>query len=130
MKPRLARLLAAAVMACAPCGPAAAFIEEHYARLMRALEAGETVICDGCNLSYANLSGLDLTDANLEGAFLYGARLHGTILRGARLDRIDLTRADLEGADFRGAAMADIRAVSAKWCNTVMPDGSVNDSRC
>lgn len=110
--------------------PASAFIEEHLAKLMTAVEAGEPVMCDKCNLSYANLSELNLTGASMNGAYLYGAKLRGTILRDAKLDRADFTRSDLEGADLTGATMSEIRATSAKWCGTTMPDGTTNDSRC
>ena len=119
---------AVATVSLAP--PAAAFVEEHMARLTAALDAGRPVDCHACNLSYADLSGLDLTGANLAGAYLSGARLKGTVLRGAILDRADLTRSELTGADFTGASMTDVRATSARWCGTVMADGTVNDSRC
>lgn len=109
---------------------ASAFVEEDMDKLMFAVRSGQPVDCRACNLSYANLSGLDLSGADLAGAYMSGARLNNTLLRGARLDRADLTRADLTCADFTGASMADLRAVSAKWCHTVMPDGAVNDSRC
>ena len=114
----------------ASASPASAFIEEHLVQLKQSVEAGEPVICDRCNLSYADLSELDLTGASLNGAYLYGAKLRGTVLRDAKLDRADFTRSDLEGADFTGATMSEIRAVSAKWCGTTMPDGTMNDSRC
>ena len=107
-----------------------AFVEEHFDKLIRAVENGEPIECGKCNLSYANLSELDLTGADMSGAYLYGARLRGTILREANLDNADLTRVDLEGADLTGASMAETRAVSVKWCGTTMPDGTVNDSRC
>lgn len=109
---------------------ATAFIEEDYNRLLEAVASGETVDCDNCNLSYANLSELDLTGASLNGAYLYGAKLRGTILRDAKLHRADFTRSDLEGADMTGATLSEIRSVSTKWCGTIMPDGSQNDSRC
>ena len=121
-------LLAVAMAALA--APASAFVEEDMAKLMTALRSGLPVDCRGCNLSYANLSGFDLTGADLAGAYMSGARLTDTVLRGANLDHADLSRADLTCADFTGARLADIRATSAKWCGTVMPDGTVNDSRC
>ena len=124
----LAALCALATTALAP--PAGAFLEEDMAKLTAALDAGRPVDCHACNLSYADLSGLDLSGANLAGAYMSGARLKGTVLRGATLDRADLTRSDLTGADFTGASMAEVRATSARWCATAMPDGTVNDSRC
>ena len=126
----LRRMVAVLVVTLVIAGPATAFIEEDYDRLMQAVEAGQPIECDKCNLSYANLSDLDLTGASLNGAYLYGAKLRGTVLRDAKLDRADFTRSDLEGADFTGASLSEIRAVSTKWCGTIMPDGSKNDSRC
>jgi uncharacterized protein YjbI with pentapeptide repeats len=118
------------ILFCITALPAQAFLEEHMAKVHAALDAGEPVNCDRCNLSYANLSELDLTGSSFVDAYLYGARLRGTIMRDATLDRIDLTRTDLREADFSGASMPDIRSTSARWCGTTMPDGSVNDSRC
>ena len=127
------RILAATVgivLGLGVANPATAFIEEHMEQVMKAVEAGEPVMCDKCNLSYADLSELDLSGASLNGAYLYGAKLRGTILRDATLNRTDFTRSDLEGADLTGATMSEIRSVSTKWCGTIMPDGSTNDSRC
>ena len=121
---------ATAVLALAMADSANAFVEEHLEQVMSAVNNGQPVVCEKCNLSYANLSELDLTGANLSGAFLYGAKLRGTILRDAKLDNADFTRGDLERADFTGATMSDIRATSTKWCGTIMPDGTTNDSRC
>jgi len=127
------RILAATAgmgIALGSASPATAFIEEHLEKITKAIESGEPVMCDKCNLSYADLSELDLSGASMNGAYLYGAKLRGTILRDAKLDRADFTRSDVEGADFTGATMSDIRATSAKWCGTIMSDGTTNDSRC
>jgi hypothetical protein len=121
-------LLAVAMAGLAPT--ASAFVAEDMDKLMFAVRSGQPVDCRGCNLSYANLSGFDLSGADLEGAYMSGARLNNTVLRGARLDHADLSRADLTCTDFTGASMADVRTVSAKWCGTVMPDGTLNSSRC
>ena len=52
------------------------------------------------SLSYANLSGADLTEANLSRANLFDANLR---------------EANVKGATF---------------CNTTMPDGTINNSGC
>jgi len=60
----------------------------------------------------------DLKGAYLEGANLSKANLNGANLRGAYLEYVTLWKANLEGANLKGAA----------FCNTTMPDGSVNNS--
>lgn len=70
-----------------------------------------TLDCTGCNISRANLRGANLSGANLTKANLSGACL------------VD--------ADFTGATFASNTNLSnAIFCNTIMPDGSVNDSGC
>jgi uncharacterized protein YjbI with pentapeptide repeats len=100
-----------------------------------ALAGGETVTCQGCNLSGANLSladlsgadfeGANLANSDLSGASLVGANLSNTRLIGANLISADLTNADLSGANL---ARAFIRAT--RFCATVMPDGRRDDSGC
>jgi len=60
---------------------------------------------DGGDCFQCELTGADLSDANFEGANLMGA---------------DLTGANLTHADLR----------DARFCNTVMPDGTVLYSGC
>ena len=62
----------------------------------------------------------DLTEANLKGAKLMGAKLGDARLRGA----------NLKGADLWGANLADTNLEGVIFCNTTMPDGSVNNSGC
>ncbi|MBM3366254.1 MAG: pentapeptide repeat-containing protein, partial [Betaproteobacteria bacterium] len=38
--------------------------------------------------------------------------------------------ANLKGANLKGATTAGTKFEGAKLCNTIMPDGSVNDSGC
>ena len=66
--------------------------------------------CDGADLYGANLSGANLTDANLSGANLTNAYLSGAILTGANLSGANLT--------------------DAEFCNTTMPNGSIDNSDC
>ena len=75
--------------------------------------------CEKCDLSEANLWG-NLKEANLKEAYLSEANLFEADLTGA-----NLTRADLEGAKLIAADLAGV-----KFCNTTMPDGSVNNDNC
>lgn len=103
------------------------------------------------DLSGSDFSGADLRNTNLKGARLVGAkfidsRLDGSTLAGADLTdawiqadmgpylhRIDLRRANLtrtwisyalfKGVNMRGANAAAARIESAKWVDTVCPDG-------
>lgn len=65
----------------------------------------------GSQLSRTSFRGSDLSGADLQGSDLGGACLVGANLEGAKLG----PSVDLDGAIF---------------CNTVMPDGSRNDSGC
>jgi hypothetical protein len=82
---------------------------------------------DGADFSGARLVGADLRDASLR-----NAKLVGTFLSGADMSRADLTNADLTDAWLIGTNLDDAdlyRMVStnARFCNTVMPDGTVSD---
>jgi len=87
------------------------------------------------NLGKANLLGADLREANLTGANLSGANLSGAYLRKADLRKADLTEtslvgADLSGANLRGANLSNSKLAAARFCKTVMPDGSLNNKNC
>jgi hypothetical protein len=102
----------------------------------------------GSDFTGANLSGVDLTktrlrDANLSKANLSNARLNFELMINLNLTGADLTGAvwtyrdqfglkNLTGKDVTGAELgpsADDLKV-AIFCNTTMPDGSVNNSGC
>ncbi len=74
----------------------------------------------GARLEYALLLGAEFQHASLEGADLRGA-----LLSGARFLDANLTRANLQSAITLEAGFA-----GAKFCETTMPSGSVNDSDC
>jgi uncharacterized protein YjbI with pentapeptide repeats len=88
------------------------------------------------DLMYSYLIWANLDDANLEGANLKGANLEGANLKGAKLTGAHLTDANLAGTDLTGARLlgaknfntADTRG--AVFCETIMPDGSTNNSGC
>ena len=70
---------------------------------------------------------------------LVDADLSGAKFKGAQIWSADFTGANLSGADFRGAAFDDGQDsefreeaifTDAIFCNTTMPDGSINNSGC
>ena len=100
--------------------------------------------CHGQNLAAVSIPATDLTGANLSGVSLEDADLRNVIFRNANLSTANLSGADLTGADLRGANLSDavlFRATmdrvdwsganrsGTKFCNTLLPDGSVSDCR-
>ncbi|MHA1559316.1 MAG: pentapeptide repeat-containing protein [Alphaproteobacteria bacterium] len=93
------------------------------------------VSCPGCDLSGADLGNYDMGGADLAGANLANAILTGSILSNADLTSADLTGADLSNADLTdadltGATMEGADASGARFCNTIMPDGSARSDGC
>jgi hypothetical protein len=84
----------------------------------------------GANLTGANLSGANLTSATLTSANLSGTSLSGANLPSANLSGAILTGANLTGADLTSANLTGVDVTSAYLCNTMMPDGSYNNSDC
>jgi hypothetical protein len=84
-----------------------------------------------------NTSGCDFSNSTI---------FHTKDARGANLSNSKFTLADLGGADFRGANLSggcfvdasllgatlgsSVNLGKAIFCNTVMPDGSINNSGC
>ncbi len=78
--------------------------------------------------------------------FAFSTDFRNTDVRGANLSRSSFAGADLRGADFRGANLsggcfasanltgaklgASVNLRGAIFCNTTMPDGSIDDSGC
>ncbi len=101
----------------------------------------KTGSCSACelpsaDLSYktlanANLSGANLTEVNLMRADLKNADLSYTELAGATFTWADLKGVDFTGANLKGAVLAGSRNIgNALFCDTVMPDGCVNNANC
>lgn len=82
------------------------------------------------NFRKADLSGANLTNANLARAHLREANLSGANLTESDLSGANLRDADLSGANLSGAKTQGAKLEGAKFCNTTMPDGSVNDANC
>ena len=76
-------------------------------------------------LAGANLQGADLSDADL-----FQANLTDANLAGADLFQADLREADLTGADLSFADLEEARLDGATFCNTTMPDATVNSESC
>ena len=73
----------------------------------------------------------DLSGVNLKGAYLYAANLTGANLTGAWLSGVNLTDANLTGADLTDAENFNTaNTTGAKFCKTIMPDGTTNNSGC
>ena len=75
-----------------------------YQRLMA------TKKCVKCDLTEAYLSGADLVFTNLSGANL----------SGADLNEVNLSAANLEGANL----------TETSFCETTMPNGTINNAGC
>ena len=92
--------------------------------------------CVNCDLSRAFLVDKDLSEANLTEANLTGADLTNANLTDANLSRANLTEANLMNVNFTGANLTEAvldgtyNAKKATYCNTTMPDGTVNNSNC
>ena len=86
--------------------------------LKKLLEHNE---CEKCDLKGANLWGQNLTGANLAEADLTRANL-----QEANLTRADLSKAKLKDAEY----FFTVETAGAKFCKTIMPDGSSNNSGC
>jgi hypothetical protein len=84
------------------------------------------------DLHWADLRNADLHGAALSGAYLSGADLREADLRGANLTKADLREANLRGANLRKAVLSEakLELADAKFCNTTMPDGTVNNRDC
>ena len=116
---------------------------------LNSADPGEAYLVDA-KLSGSNLSGANLRDAHLNGADLSNTNLRGAGLDGAKLFRANFSNADLTGASLvganlefaqlRGASLTDADLTDAKletahtrgavFCNTRMPDGTVNNTNC
>ena len=99
----------------------------------------------GCYYGYTDLSNLDvhgatftdsqfpfttLRGSNFSGANLSYAQLGYANLTNANLSNANLTGAYLYGANMSGAKILGTILTNAQYCNTIMPNGSTNNSNC
>jgi hypothetical protein len=115
-------------------GPAALFIDDATGKVIDGCLIQRYAWCQFAKLSNADLSGVDLFTANLHGADLRGANLSNAILFRADLSRANLSNADLSNANLasadlseanlRGATLSGATLDSARFCRTMMPNGT------
>lgn len=99
----------------------------------------------GCYYGYTDLSVLDLHNANFTDAQFPFATLTSTNFAGsnlsyaqfgyanmksANLSNANLTGAYLFGATLTGANLTGAILTNAQYCNTIMPNGTVNNANC
>ena len=84
----------------------------------------------GTDLFHTNLSFANLPEANLTRASLTQANLQNAFLKNANLNGAYLTSADLSRANLNNAHMVGTVLIGAKFCQTTMPNGSINNSGC
>lgn len=84
----------------------------------------------GANLYQASLLQANLATANLSRANLMVAALNGADLTNADLSGAILSNANLSFANLTGATLADAILTGALFCETAMPDGTINSANC
>ncbi len=92
--------------------------------------AGVRAKLAGANLQEADLTGADLFSADLASADLRRANLTDANLAGADLFQADLRGANLTGADLSFADLEEASLDGAIFCNTILPDATVNSESC
>jgi uncharacterized protein YjbI with pentapeptide repeats len=81
----------------------------------------------GCDFSFSTL----FRDKNAQGSQLGKSNFRGADLRGANFQGANLAGACFVSANLEGAKLgASVNLHKAIFCNTIMPDGSVDDSGC
>ena len=95
-----------------------------YQRLMA------TKKCVKCDLTEAYLSGADLVFTNLSGADLSGADLTEAYLFYTNLSTADLSGADLNEVNLSAANLEGANLTETSFCETKMPNGTINNSSC
>jgi hypothetical protein len=83
-----------------------------------------------CDFSGEDLRGKNLRGANLSGAVAEDANLCGADLRATNLYKTDFTFANLTRVDFRGVNLSTAKLNGALFCQTRMPNGSINNDDC
>ena len=86
--------------------------------------------CAHAYLRYADLSGRELSGGNFTGADLRNVNLQQADLENATLMGANIANTDFSNADLTGANLNGTQYQTAIFCNTVMPDGSVNFEDC
>ena len=104
--------------------PASGFKQENLDKLKA------TNACEMCDLRETYLREANLFRANLREANLFRTYLREANLTGADLTEAELNFADLSNSDLTGADLSNSDLTGTTFCNTMMPDGSVNNADC
>ena len=97
------------------------YLDDTRARVIRCQTNGGQVVTGGCTIK---------TDARCPGANPSRTDLHGVNLSSAILDHAKRTASCLTDANFTGAKLTATGMKTAKFFNTVMPDGPVTRIGC
>jgi len=92
--------------------------------------AGIRIKLMGANFQDADFTGADLFNADFTSADLRRANLTDAEVAGANLYQADLRGANLTGADLSFADLEEAQLDGAIFCNTTMPDATVNNQGC
>ena len=87
------------------------------------------------NLENGNFRSVDFTGALLVNSVLAGGYFRDANFTVTNLENADMSGGNFKKANFTGANLLGARLDGAKlneavFCNTVMPDGLVNDANC
>ncbi|HXH79919.1 pentapeptide repeat-containing protein [Nocardioides sp.] len=87
-------------------------------------------LLDNARFTDANLSGTHFTHASLTNTSFTGANLNGALFINTDLQNADFTGANLTNAYLTNADLTDANFTNTKFCQTTMPDSSINNSGC
>ena len=82
------------------------------------------------DLGLTNLTGANLDSSTFSKTSFGGANLEGASFKQSTFSKCDLSGANLTRANLLGATLDDVNLDSAIFCETVLPDGSVDNSDC
>lgn len=120
----------------------------HHCDLSDALLSDQNF--EGADMSESNLKGIELKNTILKGVWFTHSRMHGANLEGAdvsgalmdysqlidaNLKNVNFTGThliftDMSGADLTGSNLDEAITRGVTFCNTTMPDGSLNNDGC
>lgn len=83
-----------------------------------------------CDFFDRDLRGKNFSSTNSSGATFAGANLCGVPLRSANLGNTSFASANFTRADLRGTNLSTANTTGAVFCQTRMPNGSLNNADC
>ena len=116
------------------------FVEVEAFDLRDLEKLNATGMCKSCNFIRANLVGVNLSNSDLNKASLIGADLSKVNLKGAILNCAVLRMVSLRGSDLTDGKLIKVNLRKADltgailtgtvFFETIMPDGTTNNSGC